>query len=677
MKNCGSPVFEEVATPEFMQILSALTTCSHDVRTQVLTCIQNWAFVFKDKPEYSAIQDAYEELKNKGYTFPEFSENDAMFSVVCAPNWKEESFCHRCKVAFTTFRRRHHCRNCGNSFCAECSSERTVLPQFGIEKEVRVCDHCFEQLTRHPNQEKPAKEKKPQPNRDEQARRDQERKERELEARENEELELALALSASEAESKERERRALQRAPQKTTEPPVDTIGPAENGPLKLLPVLDTSDMDPELARYLNRHYWENRAASSNQLTNKSALDDPHTSPGPQPSAPIYSSPIPTPVKTGNPSGLGVVQTNGLLQSGNDNNTVFESKSTFPGVPELTTPKQEEFLNALRASVEFFVNRMQSNSQRGRSIANDTTVQALFLTLHEMHPQLLQYKQAMEERRAYFEGLQDKITQLRDAREALDALRQEHAARRQLEEQEAARLRQLQMMQKLEVMRQQKRDTLEYRRRLAMEQTMQYQQQYQLPPQSMQHSMDPVTGMPITMPIGPYPGGYQIPNPSYSVAGPTQGMYIPPSAYGSGQGVMSNMPQYYPGQPQSHPQQSNPFYGVPTTNQPQIHPGAYPSHPPGPYSMQQMEASLPAPQAGTDPSSMYPSTAAAHTPGQHPSANTIAAEDPSTVQPPSYSQLPDRPAEDSQPATSTGNYPSTGYSQPQAALLEGQLISFD
>ncbi|KAG5451393.1 Hepatocyte growth factor-regulated tyrosine kinase substrate [Clonorchis sinensis] len=146
-----------------------------------------------------------------------------------------------------------------------------------------------------------------------------------------------------------------------------------------------------------------------------------------------------------------------LQQSGNDNNTVPDSKSTFPGVPELTTPKQEEFLNALRASVEFFVNRMQSNSQRGRSIANDTTVQALFLTLHEMHPQLLQYKQAMEERRAYFEGLQDKITQLRDAREALDALRQEHAARRQLEEQEAARLRQLQMMQKLEVMRQQKR----------------------------------------------------------------------------------------------------------------------------------------------------------------------------------------------------------------------------
>lgn len=72
------------------------------------------------------------------------------------------------------------------------------------------------------------------------------------------------------------------------------------------------------------------------------------------------------------------------------------------GVPELTTQKQEEFLNALRASIEFFVNRMQSDSQRGRSIANDTTVQALFLTLHEMHPQLLQQKQSMEDRRGKY-----------------------------------------------------------------------------------------------------------------------------------------------------------------------------------------------------------------------------------------------------------------------------------
>ncbi|KAF6774068.1 hypothetical protein AHF37_06460 [Paragonimus kellicotti] len=109
MKNCGTSVHEEVATPDFMQALVSLTTKSHDVCTQVLACIQNWAFVFKDRPEFSAIQEAYDELKSEGHTFPPFSENDAMFSVVCAPNWKEESFCHRCKVPFTTFRRRVSC----------------------------------------------------------------------------------------------------------------------------------------------------------------------------------------------------------------------------------------------------------------------------------------------------------------------------------------------------------------------------------------------------------------------------------------------------------------------------------------------------------------------------------------------------------------------------------------
>lgn len=58
---------------------------------------------------------------------------------------------------------------------------------------------------------------------------------------------------------------------------------------------------------------------------------------------------------------------------------------------------------------------------------------------------------------AYLEKLQDDSTQLREAREALDALRHEHAEQRRLEEEEANRQRQMQMMQKVEVLRQQKR----------------------------------------------------------------------------------------------------------------------------------------------------------------------------------------------------------------------------
>ena len=39
----------------------------------------------------------------------------------------------------------HHCRACGQVFCHKCSSKSCPLPKFGIEREVRVCDTCFDQ----------------------------------------------------------------------------------------------------------------------------------------------------------------------------------------------------------------------------------------------------------------------------------------------------------------------------------------------------------------------------------------------------------------------------------------------------------------------------------------------------------------------------------------------------
>ncbi len=57
---------------------------------------------------------------------------------------------------------------------------------------------------------------------------------------------------------------------------------------------------------------------------------------------------------------------------------------------------------------------------------------------------------------AYFEALQDKLAQLKDARDALDALRDEHREKRRREEEERERQRQIQMAKKLEVLRQKK-----------------------------------------------------------------------------------------------------------------------------------------------------------------------------------------------------------------------------
>lgn len=57
---------------------------------------------------------------------------------------------------------------------------------------------------------------------------------------------------------------------------------------------------------------------------------------------------------------------------------------------------------------------------------------------------------------ACYERLQDKLNQARDARAALDALREEHRDKLRLEAEEAERQRQIQMAYKLEIMRKKK-----------------------------------------------------------------------------------------------------------------------------------------------------------------------------------------------------------------------------
>lgn len=56
----------------------------------------------------------------------------------------------------------------------------------------------------------------------------------------------------------------------------------------------------------------------------------------------------------------------------------------------------------------------------------------------------------------YYEGLQDKLAQIRDARGALSALREEHREKLRRAAEEAERQRQIQLAQKLEIMRQKK-----------------------------------------------------------------------------------------------------------------------------------------------------------------------------------------------------------------------------
>lgn len=52
--------------------------------------------------------------------------------------------CMACGKGFSVTVRKHHCRHCGNIFCAECSARNALTPS--SKKPVRVCDNCFDEL---------------------------------------------------------------------------------------------------------------------------------------------------------------------------------------------------------------------------------------------------------------------------------------------------------------------------------------------------------------------------------------------------------------------------------------------------------------------------------------------------------------------------------------------------
>ena len=157
----------------------------------------------------------------------------------------------------------------------------------------------------------------------------------------------------------------------------------------------------------------------------------------------------------------------------------------------------DEFVTTLKTQVEIFVNRMKSNSSRGRSITNDSSVQTLFMNTMAMHSKLLKHIQDQEDKRVYYEGLQDKLTQVKDARAALDALREEERERKRREAEEAERIRQIQMREKLEVMRKKKQEYLQYQRQVALQRMQEQEMEMKLRQEQVkqQYSMNMQQGL--------------------------------------------------------------------------------------------------------------------------------------------------------------------------------------
>ncbi|XP_069608622.1 hepatocyte growth factor-regulated tyrosine kinase substrate isoform X2 [Ranitomeya imitator] len=681
VKNCGSTVHDEVANKQTMEELKELQKLQVEpnVRNKILYLIQAWAHAFRNEPKYKVVQDTYQIMKVEGHNFPEFKESDAMFAAERAPDWVDAEECHRCRVQFGVVTRKHHCRACGQIFCGKCSSKYSTIPKFGIEKEVRVCEPCYEQLNKKGEGKSATTGELPPeyltsplsqqsqmpPKRDETA------------LQEEEELQLAIALSQSEAEEKERMRHKntygiypkTEPTPVTSSAPPVSTLySSAVNSSAPL-----AEEIDPELARYLNRNYWEKKQEEVRK--------------SPTPSAPV---PMSDTVQVAEVPPVSMVNVMEQYQNG-------ESEENH-----------DQFLKALQNAVTTFVNRMKSNHMRGRSITNDSAVLSLFQSINNMHPQLLELLNQLDERRLYYEGLQDKLAQIRDARGALNALREEHREKLRRAAEEAERQRQIQLAQKLEIMRQKKQEYLEMQRQLAIQrlqeqekerqmrleqqkQTIQMRAQmpaFQLPYAQLQSL--PSSGGVMYPPSGPntYTGTF---SPSGSVEGsPMHGVYMnqpgqPTSAPYPSMPVPATDPNMvnaymYPAGSAAAAQQGQP---VPTTNP------AYTSYQPTPTQPYQSVASQSLPSISQNPTATGMTYMGAQSvplgyqpynmqnlmtslPGQDPAMSNMSSQQPFLPgQQPMYQPMPVGAGQPQPP------HPQATHGQQVPGGSEAQLISFD
>ncbi|EMD32532.1 hypothetical protein CERSUDRAFT_118584 [Gelatoporia subvermispora B] len=65
--------------------------------------------------------------------------------------WMDDDLCkecYDCKSVFTAWRRKHHCRICGQIFCSRCASNIIKGARFGQSGMIRVCNLCLEKLAK-------------------------------------------------------------------------------------------------------------------------------------------------------------------------------------------------------------------------------------------------------------------------------------------------------------------------------------------------------------------------------------------------------------------------------------------------------------------------------------------------------------------------------------------------
>ena len=103
----------------------------------------------QDKSEESSspVNHRDSTLSNRYFSLRTSAVAEAQSQSENRQHWMPDKLCkqcYSCETAFTVFRRRHHCRLCGQVFCNQCSAY-FVPHKAGAT--VRVCQMCHEQVT--------------------------------------------------------------------------------------------------------------------------------------------------------------------------------------------------------------------------------------------------------------------------------------------------------------------------------------------------------------------------------------------------------------------------------------------------------------------------------------------------------------------------------------------------
>jgi growth factor-regulated tyrosine kinase substrate len=147
VKNGGPHFLVEIASREFVDFVVSVSQSSgtnYEVKNKILGLLQSWSFAFKERSDLSYMSDTVNSLKSQGISFPQAEKiTPTMIDTIAPPDWTDSDVCERCRTLFTISNRKHHCRNCGKTFCKKCADRYIPLPRLGINQDVRVCESCF------------------------------------------------------------------------------------------------------------------------------------------------------------------------------------------------------------------------------------------------------------------------------------------------------------------------------------------------------------------------------------------------------------------------------------------------------------------------------------------------------------------------------------------------------